>query len=124
MMSASADVSGASVDHPPYKPEPVSCDFWAFLMLECQMQKQKFGSQREVMKATATIICHKMSENGLLHVREMHKTAKSVQLVNGGTMKRKLLQSLRIPQTYKLMSCLATFQIACPKIQKSSNSNR
>jgi len=51
-MSASADNSGAHVKHAPYKPDLVSCNFWAFLVLECALQGQKFGSGREIMQAT------------------------------------------------------------------------
>jgi hypothetical protein len=39
-----ADISGAPVEQQPYKPDLVSCDFWAFLTLECALQGQKFGS--------------------------------------------------------------------------------
>jgi len=51
-MSASADKSGPPVKHTPYKPDLVSCNFWAFLVLECALKGQKFGSEREITQPT------------------------------------------------------------------------
>jgi len=51
-MSASADNCGAPVKHAPYRPDPVSYNFWVFLVLEYALKGQKFGSEREITQAT------------------------------------------------------------------------
>jgi hypothetical protein len=54
-MSESADNSGAPVKHALYKPDLVSCNFWVFLVLECALKGQKFGSEREITQTTGYI---------------------------------------------------------------------
>jgi len=61
-MSASEDNSGAPVKHAHYKPDLVSCNFWVFLVLECALKGQKFGSERMIMQATGY--------NPMQHVRK------------------------------------------------------
>jgi len=95
--SASADNSGAPVKHAPYKSDFVSSNFWAFLVLECALKGQKFGSEREITQATGYNPTQDVRKWPTAHVCEVRGAAKCVKLVNGITLKRKLCRSLKMP---------------------------
>lgn len=84
-----ADNSGAPVKHVPYKPDLVSCDFWAFLVLECALKGQKFGSEREITQATGYTPTQDIIKWPIAHVCGVGGAAKCVKIVNGITLKRK-----------------------------------
>jgi hypothetical protein len=90
-MSASADNSGAPVKHIPYKPDLVSCNFWAFLVPECALKGQKFGSEREVMQATGHNPTQDIRKWPTTHVCEVGGAAKCVKLVNGITFEEETM---------------------------------
>jgi len=60
---------GKALQHPPYSPDLVPCDFWAFPTLKAQLRGKRFTSDDEVKNATAAAL-KGMSQNNLFHVFE------------------------------------------------------
>jgi hypothetical protein len=90
VMSASADNSAAPAKHTPYKPNLVSCNFWAFLVLECAREGQKLRSKRGITQATGYNPTQDVRKWPIAHVCEVGGTIKCVKLVNGIALKRTL----------------------------------
>jgi len=68
-LAALTEIGGTALQHPPYSPDLVSCDFWAFPTLKAQLRGKRFSSDDEVKNAMATAL-EGMSENNLFHVFE------------------------------------------------------
>jgi hypothetical protein len=88
-MSESADNSATPVQHAPNKPHLVKCNFLAFLVLNCVLKGQKFGSEREIMQATGYNPTQDVREWPIVWGVKWVEL-QSVQLVNGVTLKRRL----------------------------------
>jgi hypothetical protein len=67
-LAALTEIGGTALKYPPYSPDLVPCDFWAFLTLKRQLHGKRFSSD-EVRNATAAEL-KGMSQNSLFHVFE------------------------------------------------------
>jgi hypothetical protein len=62
-------IGESPLEHSPYSPDFVPCDFWAFSTIKGELRGKKFRSDQEVKTACSTILL-KLEENGLQHVSE------------------------------------------------------
>ena len=68
-LAALTEIGGTALKHPPYSPDLVPSDFWAFPTLKRQLRGQRLSSYDEVRNAMAALL-KGMSQNNLFHVFE------------------------------------------------------
>ena len=69
-LAALTEIGGTALKHPPYSPDLVPCDSWAFPTLKRQLRGKSFSSGDEGRNAAAAVL-KGMSQNNLFHVFEM-----------------------------------------------------
>jgi hypothetical protein len=105
-VSVLAGIGGRPIEHPPFSPDLVPCDFWLFLVLSCELQGQKFDSSIKVLQATSTVP-YSVSDNSLLHMlRSGWSTAKKSMAFEGNYFE----ETVPKPQMQKSVSRHVTFQ--------------
>jgi len=55
-LAALTEIGGTALKHPPYSPDLVPCDFWAFPTLKKELCGKRFSSDDEVRNATAAVL--------------------------------------------------------------------
>jgi hypothetical protein len=85
-------------------PDLAACDLWAFLRLKCELQANKFSSEKYVVQATAaTLSTMSQTYCGSCLKRGRSATKRSAQLGKGVSAKKKTMPTASISVGYTLM---------------------
>ena len=111
-LAALTEIGGTALKHPPYSPDLVPCDFWAFPTLKRQLCRKRFSSDDEVRNATAAVL-KGMPQNNLFHVFEsfIKCCKKCIQCEGRYFEKEKIVGPVESSNSEKKIS-LETFQSA------------